>query len=864
MALAPRLAAAAAALPFLAAAARAQFDLASPRPFAVESRPEDVAFADFDEDGRLDVVVADDAGLLFVSFSSRDRELLSHEARRRPGPRPFALDAADADGDGHADILVAGPDGATVLFGDGRGGFAPSFVIGPLSSRCGATFVDLDRDGLLDVAVGAHDVLWVRLVRQSAPRAFEISGGARMSSPPRQIYTGDFDGDGSADVLALAGGVVWIRGDGAGGALSVTNIAGAGSDDVDVGDFDGDGRTDFVGLSMGGYFSVFRGDASFGLVYSSSQRVARETRLVRFARLGGPVRLDAAIVGEVVAELAGDGSGGFSQSRRYRLGFGAEVLGVADLTGDGIDEMVAIGPWGVGVVIANDSIAPLATSGIFLVDPPEIAVGDFDEDGHADIATVSQASSTQRDVVLLRGDGRGGATRSGITHLDGRAKSLAAADVDADGHLDVAVASAAKSTVTIYRGTGGRLLPTPPVAVGPAPVSVRLADFDGDGRLDLAVSLLEGRAAEVRFGGGDAMSFGPPVTLGVDGVPSALTVGDLNADGAPDVLVPVLSPPRLFAFTARPDRGFGGIELGPVGAEPRTAAIGDFDGDGDADIALTDGREPAIRLFLGDGAGGFLAAPALSIAAPAHGLAAADLSGDGRTDLAALDARGGLVFVLLARTPAGAGFEPASVHFAGRGCENLAIADWNEDGRPDVLAPSDQEDAIFSLPFRETEATRALAGTVDAADGTTADVLFVNGGAGDHARRLEFGPADPLEFAVEKPPRSGGRAPFALYLWRGIPDGSTIRDLPFGLGRMAFPMPLAPGSPAPLVVWNNAGRAGSLGAATRPSAAAPTILERAPRGVGRSGAFTLQGLIADPGAPNGRAAVTNGVAIVIR
>jgi hypothetical protein len=86
-----------------------------------------------------------------------------------------------------------------------------------------------------------------------------------------------------------------------------------------------------------------------------------------------------------------------------------------------------------------------------------------------------------------------------------------------------------------------------------------------------------------------------------------------------------------------------------------------------------------------------------------------------------------------------------------------------------------------------------------------------------------------------------------------------VRDLPRRLGAIALPVPLAPGAPgpAPRAIWNNAGRPDSLGAPTLPSMPGPTLLFAAPSGARRAITFTLQG------ARNRRAAVTNGVVVVV-
>ena len=76
-----------------------------------------------------------------------------------------------------------------------------------------------------------------------------------------------------------------------------------------------------------------------------------------------------------------------------------------------------------------------------------------------------------------------------------------------------------------------------------------------------------------------------------------------------------------------------------------------------------------------------------------------------------------------------------------------------------------------------------------------------------------------------------------------------------------MPMPLSGGAPAPRRVWNNVGRFAALGAPTNASSPAPSVVLSLPA-LGVSATFFLQGLVIDSAAPNGQAAVTNGVLVI--
>ena len=157
-------------------------------------------------------------------------------------------------------------------------------------------------------------------------------------------------------------------------------------------------------------------------------------------------------------------------------------------------------------------------------------------------------------------------------------------------------------------------------------------------------------------------------------------------------------------------------------------------------------------------------------------------------------------------------------------------------------------------------------GSVDVgASGTAADVLFVNGSAGDATRRLRLATGAALEVTMAAPPAGPSSAPFALYAWLAEPDVTTRVALPRSIGALCFPSALSGGgAPMPDVIWNNAGREHRLGTATLPSTPAPSAIASVPNGSPRPITFTLQGLIADQGSgAEVSGSVTNAVVVEI-
>jgi hypothetical protein len=131
-----------------------------------------------------------------------------------------------------------------------------------------------------------------------------------------------------------------------------------------------------------------------------------------------------------------------------------------------------------------------------------VVVGDFDGDGKLDLAmttgSLDSALLILDTVTVLKGNGLGGFTRfAGSPFPAGKgAESLAVADFNLDGKLDLAVANFnadfgdGNVTILLGDGSGGfsQAAGSPVISSGIRPRSIAVADFNRDGRPDLAVA----------------------------------------------------------------------------------------------------------------------------------------------------------------------------------------------------------------------------------------------------------------------------------------------------------------------------------------------------------------------------------------
>jgi hypothetical protein len=114
-------------------------------------------------------------------------------------------------------------------------------------------------------------------------------------------------------------------------------------------------------------------------------------------------------------------------------------------------------------------------------------------------------------------------------------RSVAVGDFNADGHADLAVANTGSNNVSILLGRGnGTFQAAPDVAVGLRPDHVAVGDFNNDGRSDLATANAISDDVSILVGRGDG-TFEEREDFGVGHYPIYVEVGDFNADGRPDL-----------------------------------------------------------------------------------------------------------------------------------------------------------------------------------------------------------------------------------------------------------------------------------------------------------------------------------------
>ena len=135
-------------------------------------------------------------------------------------------------------------------------------------------------------------------------------------------------------------------------------------------------------------------------------------------------------------------------------------------------------------------------------------MGDFDGDGKSDPCLVVQNSD---DISVFLGDGSGGFGPATNFAVGTPMHSLAAADFNGDGKLDLA-ATTTSTDVSVLLGDGsGGFGTATNFAAGVLDGSVNVGDFTGDGKLDLAVTTTFWRISLLPGDGNGGVAAPPPL-----------------------------------------------------------------------------------------------------------------------------------------------------------------------------------------------------------------------------------------------------------------------------------------------------------------------------------------------------------------
>src|ERR1700691_148981 len=341
-----------------------------------------------------------------------------------------------------------------------------------------------------------------------------------------------------------------------------------------------------------------------------------------------------------------------------------------------------------GSVIANYS--PIAVQ--------TVTEGDFNGDGKPDLLTLDDNGNTAGVGIMLgNGDGTFQPVASITTFACTLEGGLVTGDFNNDGHLDFAVVSGTNGgdcnfnpgTLWIFlgNGAGGFTLKASYAEIGP-PANNEIAgglivdDLRGNGRLDL-LAIDPNNGVDVFLGNGDGTFLAPTaVAISSPGSTGAITAGDVNHDGKPDLVVASnVSSDGIYVLIGNGDGTFQSPVFYQQGSNSgaMAVAIGQLIKNDHGDVVMGTGH--GAYVYINNGNGTFKTPPALYGPSWIDSIVIADINGDKKNDLIVSSYSSSAVWTMLGN---GKGGFTAGESFATDGYpNNLVVADFNGDEKLD-------------------------------------------------------------------------------------------------------------------------------------------------------------------------------------
>jgi hypothetical protein len=308
-----------------------------------------------------------------------------------------------------------------------------------------------------------------------------------------------------------------------------------------------------------------------------------------------------------VSILMGSGDGTFAFAGDNVVGSGPNCICSGDFNEDGDIDLAVTNSLANSVsVLLNEGDGTFAPSVFYAATdgPCSVCTGDFDEDGHLDLAIANNGLDFNVYVVAVLLGAGDGTFAPAVNYTPGKVpRSVCTGDFNEDGHADLAVAnggttSGVNDNVSILLGVGdGTFSAASKYGVGDSPFTVCTGDFYEDGHLDLATSNYHSDDVSVILGAGDG-SFGTPASLGAGEKPYSVCSGDFDLDGHLDLAVTNINSDDLYVLLGSGDGAFGTVEAYGAGDGACWVRAGDFDEDGRIDLAVANIYSDNVSIFI--------------------------------------------------------------------------------------------------------------------------------------------------------------------------------------------------------------------------------------------------------------------------
>ena len=747
------------------------------------------------------------------------------------GARPQFILPADFDGDGKQDLVIANSNSNTISIFKNAGtngviSFLPKINYATGNYPVSIAIGDLDRDGKLDIAVvnsNSNTISVFRNISTVGTISFAAKIDYTTGTDPYGLAIGDLDRDGKPDIAVAnytSNTVSVFRSNGSAGSISfaakVDFATGNGPNSVCIGDMDADGKADMaIPNNNANTVSILKNTSTSGAISFAAKTdlpTAAYPWSTQMGDLNGDGKLDLVVANGNVAtisvfqNLSSAGNISLAPKVDYAVGSPTYFAGIDDLNGDGKPDIVTANSLSASVSVlqntSNSSTISFTAKVNYTVggSPYCVALADMDGDGKGDIASVNSTSNT---VSILRNNitgpyissftpalgGNGsfiqitGNNFTGTTSVSFGGTPAVSFTVDTSTNITALVGTGASGVVSVTTPKGTTSLAgftfsniptitsyTPEAGGTGTTVTIKGTNFIGitsvsfggiaassfvvnsantitavvgsvgTGSVSISVTAPNGTASLPGFYTGPTItSFSPALgsvgtTVNILGTHFSATPGNnivrfgavkATVSAASSTSLTVVVPAgatfepitvttnSLAAFSNKPftvtfpggSTAFDASSFAPKIDSSMSISYGitttDLDMDGKPDLALVNTTADKVSIFRNTGSIGSIAlANKIDYATGSFPIdvSASDLDGDGKPELVVVNLQSDNISVFKNNSTSGTiSFSTKTDYPTGSQPRNFAIADINNDGKPDLVVANDGSATVSVL-----------------------------------------------------------------------------------------------------------------------------------------------------------------------